>query len=56
MNELDMSLGWALYGYALTNDPVNRFSGIKLKKSPASNEADKLLGELKEYYKNNKPI
>jgi hypothetical protein len=47
MNELDLLTGNMLYGWLLINDPVNRFSGIKLKDSPMGKECEKLLKELK---------
>jgi len=39
-----------LDSFAISNDPMNRFSGIIMKTSPASLEADKLLSELKSIY------
>ncbi len=51
MYELSMDKGWLLYSWAITSDPVNRFSGLKMSKSPMSQEADKLLIQLKNHLK-----
>ena len=48
MYDLDLLTGWLLYGYAYYNEPVNKFGGIRLVKSPMSNEADILHQQLKE--------
>ena len=54
MNELDMLDGWLLYSYAIINDPVAKFGGLRMKTSPSANESDKLLKEIVEYNQKNK--
>jgi hypothetical protein len=44
-----MTRGWLLYDWAIVNDPINRFGGLKMKHSPSASEADKLLTEIKKY-------
>jgi len=41
-----MDRGWLLFSYAMVNDPVAKFSGIKMKNSPISLEIDILMNEL----------
>jgi hypothetical protein len=49
--ELPLIKGWLYYGYAVSNDPLNRFGGITLSRSPMSVEADDLYNELQEMIK-----
>ena len=47
--DLNMLDGWLLYSWIYANDPLNRFGGLRMVKSPVSDEADKLLWEVKKY-------
>lgn len=49
--ELPMIQGWLFYSYAVFDDPICRFSGVRPAISPQAMEYEKLFEEIKEYNK-----
>lgn len=41
--------GWLLWSYDYMEDPVHKFGGLAMIKSPISRECDRLVDEIKKY-------
>lgn len=46
--ELPLEEAFVLHGWAVINEPINRFSGVTVVNSPIERESKQLLSELKE--------